>query len=153
MYTFKNKISRHFELLLLAIVILLITASCGGGGGGDDNPGPSEQELAFDKLKGDWGITNNGKIELDGGNVAANYVGFTLSFTNGAFTTTNAGDLFPATGTWEWVGEGTNQIRTGRGKLVTITSLTTTNFEFSFTKTASNSVAGVSGNYVIKVTK
>lgn len=153
MNTIKSKVSKHFELLLLAIVILFITASCGGGGGGDDNPGPSEQELAFEKLKGNWGIANNGKIELDGGDVSNNYSDFTLSFTNGSFTTTNAGNLFPATGTWEWIGKETNQIRTGRGKVVTIIALTATNFEFSFTKTSSNAVAGASGNYVIKVTK
>lgn len=147
----KLKLFKHLELLILLVVVMLIVSSCGGGG--DDDPGPTPQELAFEDLAGTWTLANGGSITLDGDDVASSYTGFTLSFTNGGFTTSNAGDLFPATGTWQWVGESTNQITTGRGKQVTIITLTTSAFQFSFTKTATNSVAGVSGNYVIKVVK
>lgn len=147
----KLTINRHLELILLIVVIIAILSSCGGK---DDEPEmPSAQDLAFEKLSGAWTLDNGGSINLDGANVSANYAGFALSFTNGSFSTTNAGDLFPATGTWEWVGESTNQIRTGRGKLVTISNLTTSNFQFSFTKSATNSAAGIEGNYAIVLNK
>jgi hypothetical protein len=147
----KLTLNKHLELILLLVVLTIILSSCGGNGGGPD--GPSDQDLAFEKLSGAWTLSNGGSITLDGSNVNANYTGFTLSFTNGSFTTTNAGDLFPASGTWEWVGETTNQIRTGRGKVVTISTLTTSSFQFSFTKNASNGAAGIDGNYVIALNK
>jgi hypothetical protein len=147
----KLTLNRHLELILLLVVLVIILSSCGGNGGGPEEP--SEQDLAFEKLSGAWTLNNGGSINLDGNNVSANYAGFTLSFTDGSFTTTNAGDLFPASGTWEWVGEATNQIRTGRGKVVTISTLTTSSFQFSFTKNASNAAAGIDGNYVIALNK
>jgi len=147
----KIALSRHLEIILFLTVLIIILSSCGGKGGGAEEP--TEQDLAFEKLSGAWSLNNGGSITLDGTNVNANYAGFTLSFTDGSFTTTNAGDLFPASGTWEWVGETSNQIRTGRGKIVTISTLTTSNFQFSFTKNASNAAAGIDGNYVISLNK
>jgi hypothetical protein len=147
----KSTLNRHLEFIILLVVLVAILSSCGGKDGEPD--GPSDQDLAFEKLSGAWTLSNGESISLDGSNVSANYTGFTLSFTNGSFTTTNAGDLFPASGTWEWVGETTNQIRTGRGKVVTISTLTTNSFQFSFAKNASNAAAGIGGSYVIALNK
>jgi hypothetical protein len=139
---------KSFRLNYLLFLVLFISiASCGGG---DDGPAlPTDQELAQEILEATWSLGGGGAITLDGRNVANNYNGFTLNIADGTFTTTNAGDLFPASGTWQWVGETDNQVRTGEGKEITISDLSETTFTFSFTKSSGNSVAGVSGNYVI----
>lgn len=138
----------------LGFLMILTLASCGGGkGGGDDTPQETPQEIAQALLENNWTIANGGSITLDGSNVSNRYEGFSLDIENGTYTTTNAGDLFPATGTWEWVGTSDNQVTTESGKQITITQLTTTKFSFSFLKTDQNVAAGVSGNYVVTLTR
>ncbi len=137
---------------LIAILVLSVGLSCGG----DDAP-PSVQEQAFERLSGAWDLTQGGSIVVDGVDASLNYPGFTLSFTDGAFNTTNAGDLFDATGTWEWADTDAGTIQLGDGKLITIINLTETEFEFSFqfngTGGQANDIDGTAGNYVITVNK
>ena len=71
----------------------------------------------------------------------------------GTYTTTNAGDLFKASGTWEWAGESAEVVNLDDGKVVNINSLTTSKFVFSFTKSDGPVRAGLAGNYVITVEK
>lgn len=135
--------------LSMIVFFTILMASCGNK---DNNPpSPNEQELAQEILEATWSIDDGGSITLDNRDVALNYEGFSLIIGDGTFTTTNAGDLFPASGTWEWVGDTDNQITTGKGKEITITALSTSTFTFSFIKTNTNAVAGVSGNYSITV--
>tara|TARA_A100000171_G_C2140113_1_gene154492 strand:- start:430 stop:885 length:456 start_codon:yes stop_codon:yes gene_type:complete len=143
-----NILKPVFSLLIILMIVVIVSA-CGG----DDGPSePTAQEIAQQLLESTWTL-ENGSIMLDGQNVSANYTGFTLVVADGSFTTTNAGDLFPAIGTWKWVGQTNNQAETGRGKQLTFSTLDATTFVFSFTKTSSNAVAGVSGNYVITLKK
>ena len=152
MRNFKSIVFRPKYSLLVVLMLVFVISACGGGG--DDGPsGPTDQEQAQELLEGTWTLNNGGTIVLDGQNVNANYVGFTLVVGDGTFTTTNAGDLFPSTGTWQWVGQTDNQAQTGRGKALTFTTLNATTFAFSFTKTSSNAAAGVSGNYVMTLKK
>ncbi|WP_420385318.1 hypothetical protein [Roseivirga sp.] len=140
--------------LIFGLLIVLTIASCGGGG--DDTPTPPEetpQEIAQALLENNWTVASGGSISLDGSDVSNRYDGFSLDIENGTFTTTNAGDLFPATGTWQWVGTTDNQVTTGNGKSITITELSTTRFVFSFLKTDQNVAAGVPGNYVVTLTR
>lgn len=137
--------------VLVGILIVIITASCRGG----DDPTPPEetpQEVAQALLEANWTIANGGSITLDGSDVSSRYDGFSLDIENGTFTTTNAGSLFPATGTWSWVGSTDNQVTTGNGKSITITELTSTRIVFNFLKTDQNVAAGVPGNYVVTLT-
>ncbi len=137
---------------LIAILVLTVGLSCGG----DDAP-PSVQEMAFERLAGAWDLTQGGSIVVDGTDATLNFSGFTLSFTDGAFNTTNAGDLFDATGTWQWADTDAGTIQLGDGKLITIINLTENEFEFSFQFTGTggeaNGVDGTAGNYVITVNK
>ncbi len=86
-----------------------------------------------------------------------NYPGFNLSFTDGAYNTSNAGDLFKAIGTWDWSDEDAQGILLDDGKLITIVDLTENRFVFSFQFSGSggqaNLIDGTSGNYVITVNK
>lgn len=137
--------------LTLAFIMIIFIASCGG-----DDPSPPEetpQEIAQALLQNNWTIANGGSITLDGSDVSSRYDGFTLNVGNLSFTTTNAGELFPANGTWQWVGTTDNMVTTGNGKEITITQLTTTRFVFSFQKTNQNTAAGVPGSYVVTLTR
>lgn len=154
-----KSIIRSLLICLVAIGFITLT-SCGGGGGGDEGPIPANvQELAFEKLSGAWDFGVNGSIILDGQDETLNYAGFSLSFTDGGYTTTAAGSLFRSSGTWTWAdATAANQVTLDDGKVVAINSLTTTNFNFSFahsnnTGGVANGVNGVQGNYTINVNK
>lgn len=134
------------ESLVLSLVMLSLFAgvsSCGGGGG---EPEKTPQEIAQELLLTTWNMT---AITLDGSDVSELYPGFSITIGDGSFTTTNAGGLFPAQGTWDWVGDSDNMIMTGRGKSITITTLSASSAVLSFIKTSANQAAGSSGSYVI----
>ena len=123
----------------------------------DDPAVPSAQDEAFEKLSGDWDLENGGSILLDGQDVSLNYAGFSLSFADGTYQTVNAGELFDASGTWQWTDEMAQQITLDDGKTITILELNEIEFRFSFTYNSgggvANGVDGVSGNYEITVFK
>ncbi len=138
----------HLYLLLMSILVIVF-ASCGG----DDDP--TAQQLAFEKLSGSWDLSQGGSIIIDGQNATANFTGFTFSFTDGAYTTTNSGDMFRASGTWEWTDEEAQQLSIDDGKTITIVTLTETLFVFTFTSDGNAGTAnhgeGIAGNYTITV--
>lgn len=143
----KSRIRRYSKsLFILSLVSVMV--SCNG----DDSP--TAQALAFEKLAGSWDLSQ-GSIMVDGQDVSLNYAGFSLSFTDGNYMTTNAGDLFSATGTWEWIDQEARSLRLQDGKEVTIGTLTETSFvfSFSFTRPIANLESGTSGSYTITVNK
>ena len=139
---------RYVVLLFIASLFL----SCG-----DDDAPPNAQELAFERLEGTWELSNGGSIMINNQNASLNFPGFSLSFTDGQYNTANAGNLFNATGTWEWLDTEAQSISLDDGKTITIIELTETVFEFSFQFDGSRGVAfgnnSVSGAYVIRVLK
>lgn len=136
--------------ILFTLLLFVSLASCGS----DDTSGPSLQDLTFEKLAGNWTLSTNGSIRLDGQNVSANYAGFSLSFADGSYTTTNAGDLFRANGTWQFVGETAESISLDSGEEITVLELTETRFVFSFSSNGTGgTAAGIAGNYTITVVK
>lgn len=132
---------------LIVIASLMLMVACGGGNSED----PSLKELTFEKLAGEWSLPDSDGIVIDGVDRTLNYRGFSLSFTDGGYNTTNAGDLFKASGTWEWTDDSATQIILDDGKTVTINSLTTSLFVFSFTRLDGPVRAGLSGSYIITV--
>lgn len=132
-------------------VCLSLLCSCGG----DDDP--TAQELAFEKLSGTWSLSSGGSIVIDGQDASLNFSGFSFSFTNGTYSTANAGDLFRASGTWTWQDEEAQRLSIDDGKSITITSLTENQFVFTFTSNGTGGVAnsgeGIAGNYTITVNK
>lgn len=132
-------------------ISLLGLSACGGE---DD---PTAQELAFAKLSGSWNLTNGGSVVIDGQDASLNFSGFSFSFTDGTYTTANAGDLFRATGTWIWQDEDAQRLSIDDGKSITIVNLTENQFVFTFTSDGAGGVAnsgeGIAGNYTITVIK
>ncbi len=145
----KQQIHAPIYILLLSFIIILSTTACGG----DDDP--TAQQLAFEKLSGSWDLSQGGSIVIDGQDASANFTGFAFSFTDGSYSTTNAGDMFRASGTWQWTDEAAQQLSIGDGKTITIVDLTETSFVFSFTSDgnagAANHGEGIAGNYTITV--
>ena len=149
MKTMKTIKSQTYIITLLTITLTL-GLSCGGG---DDDP--SAQELAFEMLSGSWDISQGGSIVIDGQDGSLNFQGFSLSFTDGGYTTTNAGELFGALGTWEWVDEEAQLIDLDDGKRLTLVSLTDTELVFSFQFDGQGGQANhsdsIAGSYTITV--
>ena len=144
------KIRSIYTYTLILALALFSLLSCTP----DDGPvEPSLQGLTYENLAGDWTLGQFGSIKLDGADVSANYDGFALSFTEGAYTTINAGDLLSSSGTWEWVDDEATQVTLDDGKVITISSLSSTKFVFSFTKSDGPVRAGLAGNYTITVEK
>jgi len=140
-----------FGLIGLALLIIGFLTSCGPD---DAVELSTAQELAFEKLAGEWTLKNGeGSIKLGGADISVNYPGFSLSYDDGAYSTTNAGTLFRATGTWEWQDEEARVILLDDGKEVTLVDLTETSFTFSFNYTGGGERAGLPGDYIIQVLK
>ena len=135
---------------VLAIVALIKFSSCSP----DDPTSPTLQQLAFEKLAGDWILGTVGSIVVDGQDLSLNYPGFSLSFTDGGYATSNAGDLFNATGTWTWTDEEAGEVSLDDGKVLTIATLTENVFKFTFDFAGTGGVAnGIGGSYEITVVK
>lgn len=141
-----NSINKKLLVICFLATALLTLSTCGRGG--DDDPGLTDQEIQEQLLVKNWTL-EEGSILLDGSDVSSVYDGFTMNIQGGTFTTTNAGDLFPASGTWQWAGESDTRILTGRGKEISLVRLDESTLEFIFLKTTGNSRSGVSGNYHI----
>lgn len=135
---------------IIIIFGLVFLNSCG------DDPtdvDPSIQEEVFEALSGDWGLNNGaGSIILDGTDVSANFPNFSLSFNDGIYSTTVGGDLFDASGTWEWLDEQAKQLELNDGKVITIILLNEQRFTFSFTEGGARA-AGLPGSYEVSVVR
>ncbi len=139
-----------YTYLLYTLLLFVSLASCRP----DDPNGPSIQDLTFEKLAGNWALGSSSTIMLDGQDITLNYPGFALSFADGTYNTTNAGDLFKASGTWQWSGEMATSVILDTGEEVTIIDLSETDFQFSFTHTGTGgTAAGTAGNYVVTLEK
>ncbi len=151
----KKKMLSIVELVIWLTMAFVIATSCRNKD--DSPPSPTEQELAFEKLSGSWDLSQGGSIVVDGNDESLNYEGFSLSFTDGGYSTGNAGNLFRASGTWTWADQSAGTIQLDDGKDLTITTLTTEQFVFSFQFAGSGGVAngvhGIAGNYTITVNK
>jgi hypothetical protein len=139
-------IKRHIKVFALLITIMVW--SCDP----DDPSGPTLQDEAFAALAGNWSLGTTGSIVLDGQDVSLNFPGFSLSFADDTYQTSNGGSLFNATGTWKWVNQNAQQLALDTGEEVTIIVLTEGIFEFSFFRNGSTA-AGMQGNYLVQVEK
>lgn len=134
--------------MFLSVMML----SCGS----DDNTGPtlSDQELAYAQLAGSWSLQDNGSFTVDGQDVSINYPGFRISFTNGGYSTNNAGELFKPSGSWNWANAAAGAIDLDDGKTISISSLTASSFSFTFQFSGTGGTAnGVGGSYNITLNK
>ncbi|MFY0593867.1 hypothetical protein [Roseivirga sp.] len=141
------KIKSRAAFYTIMCAIALSTFSCG-----NENTDPDARAEAFELLSGDWTFGTDGSIILDDQDVSLNYQGFSLSFADGTYQTSNAGDLFNASGTWDWLDENAQQILLDSGEEVTIEELSLVTFRFSFFHSGNNAF-GTRGNYTVTLNK
>lgn len=137
--------------MIIAIVQL---SSCGGKGGDPTPTTPSAQDAAKALL-----VANPWKLQgvtVDGVDKTSVYAGFGINFTSTAYSTTNGGTVWPASGTWSFANTDGTAIKRDDGLLIQIlptsTSLVMT---FTWTKTTlgGGRVGSVSGVNVFTMTK
>ena len=143
-------IMKYCVIVLLGLVML---SACGGS----DSVPVDEESLA---LNGDWVLpTSGGGVVVDGIDRSLNFVGFKISLgsdTNGqekTYRTSNAGDLFRASGTWDWGSENKNSLVLSEGKTLNIQSQSSSRLVFTFTYTDGGVRSGISGNYTLTLEK
>ena len=141
---------KYCVIVLLGLVML---SACGGS----DSVPVDEESLA---LNGDWVLpTSGGGVVVDGIDRSLNFVGFKISLgsdTNGqekTYRTSNAGDLFRASGTWDWGSENKNSLVLSEGKTLNIQSQSSSRLVFTFTFTDGGVRSGISGNYTLTLEK
>src|SRR5262245_19902757 len=79
------------------VVALLALMACGG----DE---PTKEEQVTQKLTGGTGTSAKvwelQSVDVDGVDQTSVYTGLSIQFTDGHFTATNGGPIWPASGTW-----------------------------------------------------
>jgi hypothetical protein len=152
----RNQIKCKSWLMRLSIiptlVLILVFSGCDPVDGLEEE---TLQELNLRKLsEKPWSLGEGaGSIVVDGTDVSANYQGFSLTYADGSYTTTNGAELFQARGTWEWIDEQASMIRLDDGKELTIVSLTDVRLTFTFNFSEGGARAGIPGNYTVSVVK
>ena len=136
--------------LMICAIALSMFSLLGCGGKSDPDP-ETPQKKAFEYLSGSWKISG-GSIKVDGKDESTQYPGFSLSFTETGYNSSNAGKLFKASGTWKWKDVKTDKLITLGTKEITITELTKSKLVFTFTF-AGAGAAGIPGSYVVTLTK
>ena len=136
------------KLMICAIAFSMFSLLGCGGGSEPETP----QQKAFKYLSGSWKISG-GSIKVDGKDESTQYPGFSLSFTKTGYTSSNAGKLFKASGTWKWKDDKTDKLITLGTKELTITELTKSKLVFTFTLARAAGAAGIPGSYAVTLTK
>ncbi len=146
-------IKRVVKQYVIVLIGLLILSSCGGS-----DPIPVDEEALA--LNGDWVLpAAGGGINVDGVDRSLNFVGFKISIdsdTNGqekTYNTENAGDLFSASGTWDWGSESKNSLVLSEGKTLNIQTQQSGRLVLTFNYTNGGVRAGISGNYILTLEK
>ena len=134
--------------LMICAIALSMFSLLGCGGGSDPE---TAQQKASKILPGSWKLSG-GSIKVDGKDESTQYPGFTLSFTEKGYSSSNGGKLFKASGTWKWKDGKTDKVILLGKKEITITELTASKLAFTFTF-AGAKAAGIPGSYAVTLTK
>lgn len=138
---------QSYKTLLLSLLATSLLLACGG-----DDP-----ELETDRIKrllkdSEWTLQQalvNGVDETD------LYGGLSITFTETAYTTTQGGALWPASGTWEFADATGKVIERNDGLLITIDSATpeevTISFNWTDTTFGEGRLSSIAGEHVLKL--
>lgn len=150
----KNRV----QLIITFIVMLFITLTGCKKKSSSEDPTPIDEKAI--SLNGDWYLPNaGGGMMVDGVDRSINYPDFKMSFSsdqnggNKRYSTQNAGNLFNASGSWDWASTTKQALAFDDGKTLTIQSLQATRVVFTFNHTSGGVRAGISGNYIMTLEK
>lgn len=102
---------KSISIIVTAILCtgILFISSCGGDGDPDPGTNQNKQEEVTALLVGKtWKVQS---VSVDGVDRSSMFTGMTIAFTNTGFTVTNAGPVWPATGTWTYTDAEANFIK------------------------------------------
>lgn len=126
----------------VAVVTLVTLSGCG------EEPSLSAVEQTLTKMMAKtWTVQN---VNISGVDATQSYATMTLKFTETAYTATNGGVVWPASGTWQFTDVTATKVNRNDGLEVTIVEASEAVLKLSFTWTKttfgggrSQSVAGV----------
>jgi hypothetical protein len=128
----------RFIYILLAVSGMIQISGCGE----DEQlltPNQVTEELLTSQI---WEMT---EVKIDDV-VSDLYAGLTLSFGTDTYTTTNGGKVWPASGTWEFVGDKGDKILRDDGLQITIISANASQLVMSFTWSTTTFDGGRAGS-------
>jgi len=115
----------RFIYILLAVSGMMQISGCG-----EDEQSLTPNQVTEDLLTSQvWEMM---EVKIDDV-VSDLYSGLTLSFGSNTYTTTNGGKVWPASGTWEFVGDKGDKILRDDGLAITIESANASQLVMSFT--------------------
>ncbi len=118
---------------LTKIITIVFVVLCIGGCDKEEKFTPNEktEELLSAQV---WELT---EVKIDGV-INDLYSGLTISFGSKTYTTTKGGKVWPASGTWEFIGEQGNKILRNDGLQIDIISASASQLVLSFTWNSTN---------------
>ena len=135
-------------LLAIATISIWQLSSCKG------DEAPSAQDLVKSKLtSATWKIQS---VKVDGVDQTSVYTGFTLTVTDGNFTTVNGGPAWPASGTWTFTSNDGSRVKRDDGTEIDVEITETTlklTFEWATTTIGSGRSLSVKGKNVFTLTQ
>ena len=111
----------------------------------DDLPPKTDEEVQVEKLSKTW---IPGTVKRDGVDVTGEFSGFALTFTqNKTYTSVKGGEVFPASGAWEFASGNVNRILRDDGIVMEIAvSAKTLNLQFQMS-VSNGMTTGTPGDY------
>lgn len=134
-----NKYSAFF-VLLMAVVIAMV--SCDEA---KNEVEKSIQDKFTEQIVGTWNVNT---VEVDGVTLS-DFNGFSLTLSDGSYTTTNGNGIWPAQGTWKYTDSGITSITRDDGIEIAIRLLVIDDaLELTFTySVADGRVLGINDNF------
>jgi hypothetical protein len=136
-------------LLGMCLSGLLFMQSCK-----KDSPQPETERVKALLKSNTWKMQS---VQVDNVDKTSVYAGFTLSFTDVNYSTTNGGGLWPATGTWTFVDDTGKKIKRNDNLEITLVEVTETSLKLSFnwskTTLGPGRTSSVAGNHTFNMVK
>lgn len=142
--TKSTKSFRGFLPAMLMMVSMICMISCKG-----DDTDPETEQIA--KLSASWRL---GTVMNDNVDVTSQFSGFTLSIDGLTYRTQNGGSPWPATGTYDFLGDDLSVVTRDDNTVVTISELTEDTLVLAFNFSGSGGTrAGINGSFIFSLTK
>ncbi|MGE0588711.1 MAG: hypothetical protein AB7O48_09065 [Cyclobacteriaceae bacterium] len=132
-------------LLILLLALPLLSTSCK-----KDDPDPLEERIK--ELTASWKL---GTVTNNNQDVSDQYTGFTLTVAGNNYTTTNGGNPWPASGSYEMRADNLNTIIRSDGTVITIDEISSSTLVLSFNHASLSTgrVNGVTGSFTFLLVK